>query len=149
MGDQWANVAFAFSSNTGDGSTYNQTLDNCFYCDATLSLDTFHLLRFQQGDGYSIWSLYFSGDESVGTHTLLQGNDVTYFFHSESDSDVPADFQGPYFGFQTQSGTLTLTSAEYFSGGTVAGSFDVTMTGGNADPPATLHMVGTFSAIFP
>ncbi|WP_428268310.1 hypothetical protein [Haliangium sp.] len=121
---QWSITTLSYSDGA---SSAQRNYSNCYFCDATYLPSSSHsLIRFQQGGGYTVWSLYVHNGATVGSETLQPGSPATgsYFFLSESDSSLPARFQGSY----TQvSGTVNFTQANLADGGAVAGTATVVL----------------------
>lgn len=136
---QWATTTIDYSTGL------ERTLDNCYYCDATEGGSSYTLLRFQQGTGYTIWSLTLNGSFSPGTYPVAGDTTPVSVYLAESDPSVPSVVHGGYF---STSGTLTLTAASFGSGGTIDGSLSATLSGGS-DGMETATLDATFHATFP
>jgi len=128
---------------TGDGVDESADFDTCYFCDAN-DTGTHTLLRYQQGDGYTIWALYIPAGATVGAHTLTQDYNGYYATLSANDTTLPDSAQGFYFG-DVNVGTVTFTSLESGTGGSIAGSIDVSWTKGGV----TAHLTSTFHAESP
>lgn len=134
--------------------TYDDGLERryvgCLFCDATLQPDGSALLRYQQGDGLSIWTLNLPRDVATGVISLAaypEYIDTALHAHiSENGAEVPAALRGFY---DQSGGTLTLSRVELRSGGTVEGTMDAPIEVRGATPAKTGRLRATFTARFP
>ena len=136
----WADTHIDYA---GAGVDESVDLDGCYFCDASDSGD-YTLLRYQQGDGYTIWALYIPDGTTVGTHALSLDYSGYYATLSANDTSLPDAAQGFYLG-NSNVGSVTLTRLEVYSGGSIDGTIDVVWTKGEV----TAHMVSTFHAELP
>ena len=101
------------------------------------------LVRYQQGGGHTVWSLYLPAGIDVGPHQLQPGYTSPYLALSQTD-DVASEFQG-FYGSDQQSGTLIIDQSNIDFGGVVSGSVDATLMRDGY----TARIVGDFYAEFP
>lgn len=125
---------------TGAGVDESADFDSCYFCDAN-DTGTHTMLRYQQGDGYTIWALYIPTGATVGAHTLTQDYSGNYATLSANDTSLPDNAQGFYFG-NVNVGTVTFTTLEPGPGGSIDGSIDVAWT----KDGVTAHLTSTFHA---
>lgn len=121
---QWSITSLSYSDGAG---TEQRDYSNCYFCDGFYQPTSNHsLLRYQQGGGYTIWALYVHNAATTGSETLQPGYPTSgsYFTLSESDSSLPARFQGSY---RQVSGTLAFTQANIADGGAVAATATVVL----------------------
>lgn len=120
-------------------------LTDAMFCDATLTTGrpSSLLLRYQQGGGYTVWSLTLPGDITVGEHALLRRAPPhgPALYVAESNQEQSARLRG---GWQQTGGTLTITSVDMRYGGHVSGSIRADLAVPRSDPP----LVGSFTATF-
>ena len=133
----WANSNIHYS---GSGVDETANLDDCYYCDAS-DLGTHIMLRYQQGQGWTIWALYIPIDSSTGSQSLTSDYSGAYVTLSANDSSLPETAQG-FYPSTSSSGTIHLTSCDPTSGGVIAGEIDATLE----KDGVTAHLTATFSA---
>lgn len=133
----WANSNIHYN---GSGVDEIATLDDCYYCDAS-DLGSHIMLRYQQGEGWTIWALYIPIDSSTGSQNLTSDYSGAYVTLSANDSSLPETAQG-FYPSTSSSGTIHLTSCDLSSGGVIAGEIDATLEKDNV----TAHLTATFSA---
>jgi hypothetical protein len=138
LGDQWATVELSY---TGPGVDASVSLDDCTFCDATIDSGVV-LIRYQQAEGWTVWSIYLPTTQGTGTHPLTPDLSGAYVVISENNPDLPAAAHGFYAG-NTNAGTVELTQADMTPGGTVAGTISATLS--NAGITATID--AEFSAV--
>ncbi len=114
-------------------------LDDCVFCDATLN-DVTVLVRFQQAEGWTVWTLDIPVGSTVGSQPITDDYSGAYAAINEQGPGLPPEFTG-FYAPTTGSGTLTLTEADIAPGGVVAGTVDVQlMLGGvSADLQAEFY----------
>ena len=126
------------------GASPERRLNNCRFCDATYwGNPSGALLRFQQGTGYTVWSINMPTTITRGANPV--GKDLRVYV-AESDPALPARVRGSY---NSVSGTITFTSIDYRHGGHVDGVIDIVLEGGNDSPKIRATMKATFHAEFP
>ena len=127
----------------GAGVDETVTFDDCYFCDAS-DVGSHTLLRYQQGQGYTIWALYIPDGATPGPHPLTADLSGFYATLSANDATLPDEARGFYFGDSNQ-GTVTLDPVDVSPGGSVAGSIDVRWTRGGV----TAHATSSFVAQIP
>lgn len=125
---------------TGSGVDSSATLDDCFFCDAS-DLGTHVMLRYQQGDGWTIWALYIPSDSSIGSQPITNDYSGAYLTLSANDASLPEAAQG-FYPATSGSGVVNLTSSDFSSGGVIAGEITATLE----KDGVTAHLTATFSA---
>ncbi|MBL4634780.1 MAG: hypothetical protein JKY56_12980, partial [Kofleriaceae bacterium] len=128
---------------TGPSDTASADFSTCFFCDASDAVSHL-LLRYQQGDGFTIWAVYIPKNVTSGTHALTPDFSGNYATLSANDSSLFATARG-FYGGDIGSGTITFTRAELESGGVVEGTIDVRFTKAGT----TAHLTSTFRATIP
>ena len=131
------------------GASLERHLAECLFCDATYSGGTSGaLLRYQQGSGYTSWSLSLPADLVSGVHRVgrITDHKLVHVTLAEGDRSLPARVFGSYYSV---SGTVTVTSIDYRHGGHIDGAIDVVLEGGSDTPKIRATMRATFHADFP
>jgi hypothetical protein len=127
-GEQWAEVAITY---TGDGMSDSVVLDDCTFCDATIDSGVV-LIRFQQAEGWTVWSVYMPASYTAGTHALTPDLTEAYVVINEVNPDLSASFHGFYPG-SSNVGTLTLSEADMTPGGLVHGTISAQLSLGDVE----------------
>lgn len=115
-GPQWAVTAIDYA---GAAAPQMVSFDDCSFCDATL--DGPLLVRFQQADGWTVWSITIPTDSGLGSQPLTDDYSGAYAVINENNPDLDAAYHG-FYDATMSSGTVTLTEANIAHGGAVAGT---------------------------
>ncbi|MCR9160907.1 MAG: hypothetical protein ACE37F_10770 [Nannocystaceae bacterium] len=134
---QWAMTEITY---TQGGASETLTMQDRAFCDATLDGGVL-LLRYQQAQGFTVWSLYIPMASGVGSQALTQDFSGAYMNLNEV-SDTWMAYFDPSMAF----GTLTLTDAEIQDGGVVAGTLTASLTSNDG---TTAEFSSTFYAEIP
>lgn len=124
-GPQWSLTEITYAGPSGE---IVLTYDNCTFCDATLNMSTL-LVRFQQGDGWTVWSVDIPVGSTTGSQPITSDYSGAYVAINEASPDLPPNYAG-YYDPTSASGTLTLTQADIAPGGVVAGTLEVELSQG-------------------
>jgi hypothetical protein len=135
---QWAMTEITY---TEGGSTETLTMQDRAFCDATLAGGVL-LLRYQQAQGYTVWTINIPMASGVGSHTLTQDFSGVYMNINEV-SDTWMAYFDPSMAF----GTLELTAAQIQDGGVVQGTLTASLT--SNDGTTTAEFSSTFYAEIP
>jgi len=132
---QWAETQIVYPGPT------TQSLDNCYFCDAHFydGMGT-ALIRFQQGGGWTVWSLQLNGALRVGTVPIGRNTTNENSVHvAESDTSV-----GSHRGSWTSNtGSLVITSLDARTGGHITGRVTAQL-----EKISSPNQAGTFQAEF-
>jgi hypothetical protein len=133
--DQWSVTQIEYGSSS-------VVLDDCAYCDCYYADPTAGaVLRFQQGGGYTVWSLTLPASATAGTHPVGRiSTGVPHVLLTESDAARGSD-RGSYW---STGGSVTLARAEYRSGGVFEGTLRATVA--IESPPMSATLSATFFA---
>lgn len=134
---QWAITEITYS---GGGNSETLSMQDRAFCDATLSADSLQL-RYQQADGYTVWTVTIPTSATVGSLPLTQ--DFSGVFMNINEV---GDAWQTYFDPSMAFGSLELTEASLQSSGVVAGVLTATLTSGNG---TTADFSSTFYAEIP
>ncbi|MBL8942884.1 MAG: hypothetical protein JNK45_07050 [Myxococcales bacterium] len=115
-GPQWAITEIAYA---GAAAPQLVSFDDCSFCDATL--DGPLLVRFQQAEGWTVWSITIPSDSIVGSQPLTPDYTGAYAVINEHNPELDPAYHG-FYDATMASGTLTLTEATIEHGGAVAGT---------------------------
>ncbi|MBL4633473.1 MAG: serine/threonine protein kinase [Kofleriaceae bacterium] len=133
----------------GENISHTERYTNCLYCDVSDSGSRM-LLRFQQGKGYLVWSLYLRDDSKPGTQPL-QGSGVigaSSVFVAFSSPDAAFKARGGYNKIiASKKSTVTLSKVDMVPGGLIVGRVDAYLQ--NSESKVQLHIVSTFRAQVP
>lgn len=135
---QWAMTEITY---TEGGTTETLTLQDRAFCDATLGGGLL-LLRYQQAQGFTVWTVNIPMASGVGSHTLTQDFSGVYMNINEVSDDWMTYFD-PSMAF----GTLELTDAQIQPGGVVSGTLTASLT--SSDGSTTAEFSSTFYAEIP
>ena len=135
---QWAMTEITYSEG---GMTETLTMQDRAFCDATLAGGVL-LLRYQQAQGFTVWTVNIPMASGLGSHTLTQDFSGVYMNINEVSDDWMAYFD-PSMAF----GTLELTDAQIVDGGVVAGTLSASLT--SNDGSTTAEFSSTFYAEIP
>ncbi len=133
----WAETHIQY---TGPGVDSSATLDDCFFCDAS-DLGTHVMLRYQQGDGWTIWALYIPSGSSTGSQPITNDYSGAYLTLSANDASLPENAQG-FYPATSGSGSVNLTSCDLSSGGIISGEITATLE----KEGVTAHLTASFGA---
>lgn len=125
------------------GNSDSAIFATCFFCDAS-DAASHVLLRYQQGDGFTIWALYIPKNATLGSSTLTPNLSGSYATLSANDSGLFDSARG-FYGADISSGTVTYNSLNLESGGVIEGTIDVSWTKSGT----TAHMTSSFRAVMP
>lgn len=135
---QWAMTEITY---TEGGTTETLTMQDRAFCDATLGGGLL-LLRYQQAQGFTVWTVNIPMASGVGSHTLTQDFSGVYMNINEV-SDAWMTYFDPSMAF----GTLELTDAQIQEGGVVSGTLTASLT--SNDGSTTAEFSSTFYAEIP
>jgi len=135
---QWAVTEITY---TEGGTSETLTMQDRAFCDATLSGEGL-LLRYQQADGYTVWTVTIPTATSAGSHALTQDFSGVYMNINEVSDTWQAYFD-PSMAF----GTLVLSEANVSAGGLVSGTLTATLT--SVDDSTTAAFESAFYAEIP
>lgn len=110
-GAQWATTEIAYA---GAAAPQLVSFDDCSFCDATL--DGPLLVRFQQAEGWTVWSITIPSDSIVGSQPLIPDYSGAYAVINEHNPELDPAYHG-FYDATMASGTLTLTEATIEHGG--------------------------------
>ena len=127
-GPQWSLTEITYTGPSGETVL---TYDSCTFCDATLNTSTL-LVRFQQGEGWTVWSVDIPVGSSTGSQPITDDFSGAYVAINEASPNLPPDYAG-YYDPTSASGTLTLIQADITPGGVVAGTLEVELSQGGIE----------------
>ncbi|MBL4637497.1 MAG: hypothetical protein JKY56_26810 [Kofleriaceae bacterium] len=146
LGPDAGNEPFFAQTNidySAPGNADSATFSTCFFCDASDAVSHV-LLRYQQGDGFTIWAIYIPKNASLGTGALTPNFSGSYATLSANDSGLFDSARG-FYGGDINNGTVTYTKLNLESGGVIEGTIDVSWTKSGT----TAHMTSSFRAVMP
>jgi hypothetical protein len=120
-------------------------LDDCTFCDATIDSGV-ALIRFQQAEGWTVWSIYLPASLGPGTHTLTPDGTGAYVVISENNPDLPPAVHG-FYPFSSNVGTVTLAEADLSRGGTVTGTIATQLSLGGITATFDAEFTAVLSAL--
>lgn len=135
---QWAVTEITYSEG---GNSETLTMQDRAFCDATLSPDAL-LLRYQQAEGYTVWTVTIPTSATLGSTPLSQDFSGVYMNINEV-----GDTWQTYFDPSMAFGSLELTEANLQSAGVVSGVLTATLT--SNDGSTTAEFSSTFYAEIP
>lgn len=127
-GPQWAQTTITY---TGPSGVEVIDVEDCTFCDATLNGTTL-LVRYQQAEGWTVWTLDIPVGASAGTMPITDDYSGAYVAINEQGQDLPPGYAG-FYAATTGSGTLTLTDADISAGGVVAGTISASLSLGGVN----------------
>lgn len=138
---QWAETILQYESEP------QRRFTNCLHCDATIAHGGSVTLRFQQGDGLTLWMLTMHQALDVGNYTLKRrAFRPAQLFVTDSSKNLRARFRG---GWQHSDGTISITSADVRHGGHITGSLRSKLVLHGTNPPTKGRIEASFHARFP
>ncbi len=135
---QWAVTEITY---TEGGTSETLSIQDRTFCDATLDGGIL-VLRYQQQQGYTVWTVNIPQATGVGSHALTQDFSGAYMNINEVSDEWQAYFD-PSMAF----GTLELTDAQLEAGGVVAGTLTASLT--SQDGSTAAQFESTFYAEIP